>query len=214
MITAYLFDIDGTLLDSAADIAAAVAAACVDDGREPPPDGAVARYVGRPLSEMFADFCPGISPEGIERLTGFYRERYHARHHGATRVYPCVPAMLAALPGPKSTATTKHTQTTAAVLDLFGLRHHFQHIQGSENGRYKPDPTNLLTAAAALGVPPAECLMVGDTPVDIEAGRRAGMRTCAVAWGYGDPGEVRRAGPDYWIETPLELLAIQAASWK
>ena len=208
MITAYLFDIDGTLLDSAADISAAVAAACRDDGREPPPRGAVARYVGRPLAEMFADFCPGISPEGIQRLTGFYREHYHARNHRSTRVYPGVGEMLAALPGRKSTATTKHTQTTAVVLELFGLRQYFQHIQGSENGRYKPDPTNLLAAAEALGVRPKECLMVGDTVSDVEAGKRAGMHTCAVAWGYGDCEEVRRAGPDYWIEAPGELLSL------
>jgi phosphoglycolate phosphatase-like HAD superfamily hydrolase len=65
-----------------------------------------------------------------------------------------------------------------------------------------------LAAAEALGTPPGECLMVGDTPADVEAGQRAGMQTCAVAWGYGDRGAVQRAEPDYWIETPGELLRL------
>ena len=208
MITAYLFDIDGTLLDSAADISAAVAAACHGDGREAPALSAITRYVGRPLAEMFAEFYPGASPEDLTRLSALYREHYHARHHGSTRIYPGVTEMLAALPGRKSTATTKHSATTAAVLELFGLRHYFDHIQGSENGRYKPDPTNLLAAAEALSAPLGECLMVGDTPADVEAGRRAGMRTCAVAWGYGDREAVQRAGPDHWIERPEELLRL------
>ncbi len=208
MITAYLFDIDGTLLDSAADIAAAVAAACRQDGREAPALSAITRYVGRPLAEMFADFYPSTSSEDLARLSAFYREYYHARDHGSTRVYPGVTAMLGALPGRKSTATTKHSATTAAVLERFGLRQYFDHIQGSENGRYKPDPTNLLAAAAALRAPVGECLMVGDTPADVEAGLRAGMQTCAVAWGYGDREAVQRAGPDYWIERPEELLRL------
>lgn len=81
-------------------------------------------------------------------------------------------------------------------------------MQGSDNGRYKPDPAILLEAAQSLKVRPEVCLMVGDTPADIEAGRRAGMHTCTVAWGYGDPEELRRLEPDYWIEEPGELLGI------
>ncbi len=131
MITAYLFDIDGTLLDSAADISAAVALACREDGREAPALSAITGYVGRPLAEMFVDFYPDASPEDLARLSALYREHYHARHHGSTRVYPGVIEMLAALPGRKSTATTKHTATTAAVLELFGLRRYFDHIKAA-----------------------------------------------------------------------------------
>jgi HAD superfamily hydrolase (TIGR01509 family) len=208
LITAYLFDIDGTILDSAPDICAAVGCACADDGRQPPATGVIARYIGRPLAEMFADFYPGVTREEIERLSGFYRERYRARAHQGTRVFPGIAETLAVLPGRKSTATTKLSSTTAAVLELFGLRHHFHHIQGSDNGRYKPDPAILLEAAAALGVRPEECMMVGDAPYDIEAGRRAGMKTCAVAWGYGDPERLRSLRPDYWIASPAELLRL------
>jgi len=206
VISTYFFDIDGTLLDSATDICAAVREACAALGRKPVPDSVVRRYIGRTLADMFADFYPGSTPADVDRLTQLYRERYRERGHRMTRVFPGIAQTLAALPGRKSTATTKTTATAAAVLDLFGLRQYFDHVQGSDNGRYKPDPSILLEAAAALGTPPAECIMIGDAPADIEAGRRAGMRTCAVAWGYGEPAELRRLEPDHWIEEPLQLL--------
>ena len=203
MITTYFFDIDGTLLDSAPDISGAVCEAC----GEAVPASVVQRYIGRPLAEMFAHFYPDAQAEDIEGLCRLYRERYRERAHAATRVFPGVAEMLAALPGRKSTATTKSTVTAAAVLELFGLRDHFDHVQGSDNGRYKPDPAILLEAVEILGVRPGECLMVGDSPPDVEAGRRAGMRTCAVAWGYGDHSELKRLQPDLWIEHPRELLS-------
>ena len=202
MISTYFFDIDGTLLDSAPDISAAVCEVCPGV-----PEPTVRRYIGRSLAEMFADFYPGITKTEIEHLSGMYTERYRARAHRDTRVFPGVAPMLAALPGRKSTATTKRTATAAAVLELFGLRTYFDHIQGSDNGRYKPDPAILLEAIEVLGVNPQECLMVGDSPADIEAGRRAGMHTCAVAWGYGDPAELQSLEPDLWIEGPHQLLS-------
>ena len=56
-----------------------------------------------------------------------------------------------------------------------------------------------------LGIQPHDCLLVGDAPADMEAGRRAGVRTCAVRWGYGDPDEMARWQPDYWIDAPEQL---------
>ncbi|HYM13786.1 MAG TPA: HAD-IA family hydrolase, partial [Bryobacterales bacterium] len=143
----------------------------------------------------------------IEELSRLYTECYRALAHAHTRIFPGIPEALAALPGRKSTATTKKSATAAAVLDLFGLRRYFDYVQGSDNGRYKPDPAILLEAIAVLKVRPEECLMVGDAPADIEAGKRAGMKTCAVAWGYGDAAELRGLAPSLWIERPEELLA-------
>lgn len=209
----FFFDIDGTLLDSAPDICGAVRQVCRELGRPELPEEAVRRYIGRTLAEMFRVYCPA-APEGeIERMTALYRERYRERGHRSTRVYPGVAETLAALGGRKSTATTKTSATAATVLDLFGLRAHFDHVQGSDNGRYKPDPAILLEGMAALGAEPQECLMIGDAPPDIEAGRRAGMRTCAVGWGYGDSEELKRLHPDLWIDQPQDLLKLPPA-WR
>jgi phosphoglycolate phosphatase len=210
LFSAYFFDIDGTILDSAPDICGAILAACGQNGMPDVSEAQVRRHIGRSLVSTFSDFYPGISQPDLDRLCAIYREHYQRRAHANTRVFPGVAEMLAQLPGLKSTATTKGTATTNLVLDLFGLRQYFHHVQGSDNGRYKPDPTILLEAAEVLRVRPEACLMVGDTPVDIEAGQRAGMRTCAVAWGYGDHAELRKLQPDLWIETPAELLSVSS----
>ncbi len=201
MITTYFFDIDGTLLDSAPDICGAVCEVCPEI-----PEAVVRRYIGRSLAEMFADFYPGIPQERIDELSRVYTERYRARAHRNTRVFPGVAEMVATLPGRKSTATTKRTATAGLVLEQFGLRQHFNHIQGSDNGRYKPDPSILFEAMQALDARPEECMIVGDTAADIEAGKRANIRTCAVAWGYGDPAELRSLQLDFWIDRPEDLL--------
>jgi hypothetical protein len=100
-------------------------------------------------------------------------------------VYPGVAEALAALGGRKSTATTKGTPATRLILEQFGLIGYFDHVQGTDGFPYKPAPDVILAALAALGARPEDCLMVGDAPSDMEAGRCAGVKTCAVRYGYG-----------------------------
>ncbi len=95
---------------------------------------------------------------------------------------------------------------TRAVLEQFGLIRYFDHVQGTDGFPAKPEPDVIVAAMNGLGARPEECLLVGDAPADMEAGRRAGVRTCAVRWGYGDSQEMARWEPDYWIDDPRELL--------
>ena len=203
----YLFDVDGTLLDSAADIVGAIQEALA--GHQPPAvvDFDILKgYIGQHLAAPFGDIFPDCGPEQIDELIRQYRVIYLARGHKLTRVYPGVPEALAALPGRKSTATTKGTPTTRAVLEQFGLIQYFGHVQGTDGFPYKPAPDVILTALAALGARPEDCLMVGDSPADMEAGKRAGVKTCAVRYGYGKPEELARFAPDFWIDD-LRALA-------
>ena len=204
---AYLFDVDGTLLDSAGDIVGAIEEVLAANGRS----GAVSfdflkDYIGRHLAAPFGDIFPGYSSEQIGELISQYRAFYLARGHKLTRVYPGVPEALAALAGRKSTATTKGTPTTRAVLEQFGLIRFFDHVQGTDGFPYKPAPDVILTALAALGARPEDCLMVGDSVADMEAGKRAGVKTCAVRYGYGKADELARFTPDFWIDD-LRALA-------
>jgi HAD superfamily hydrolase (TIGR01509 family) len=121
-------------------------------------------------------------------------------------VYPGVADALARLGGRKSTATTKGTPTTRIVLEQFGLLRHFDHVQGTDGFPAKPEPDVLLRVIEALRVKPEDCLFVGDSAADMESGRRAGIRTCAVAWGYGQREEMARWEPDFWVDSPHELL--------
>ncbi len=205
---AYLFDVDGTLLDSAPDIYEALR----ETLRGHPVDGldqaVVKRYIGFHLMDFFRQILPGYSEEQHWQLVQRYREIYPARGHRLTRVYPGVPEMLAALPGRKATATTKSTATLRAVLEQFGLLRYFDHPQGTDGFPAKPAPDVIYAALDALRVRPEDCLLIGDSTADMEAGRRAGVQLCAVRYGYGDPAELARFAPEFWISEPRELLSV------
>ena len=97
------------------------------------------------------------------------------------------------LGGRKSTATTKGTPTTRIVLERFGLLPYFDHVQGTDGFPAKPNPDVIFKALEGLGASPADCLFVGDSPADMEAAHRAGVKSCAVTYGYGqreDLGEM------------------------
>lgn len=203
----YLFDVDGTLLDSAEDICGAVREALAEAGVDGMSEAYLRSFIGHHLFELFGEVLPGSTREQQEALLARYRQIYLARRHGATRVYPGVAEMLAALPGLKSTATTKSSETARNVLEQFGLLRYFDHVQGTDGFPSKPAPDVILKSIEKFGVRPEDCLLVGDAAPDMEAGRRAGVRTCAVTWGYGDREQMQAHRPDFWIESPAELLS-------
>ena len=203
----YLFDIDGTLLDSAADICGAVQYVLAST---PEPKDRSFEYlkgfIGLHLIDLFTDVYPDYSAQQIDGLIQQYRTNYLSRGHTQTKVYPGVAEGLAALGGRKSTATTKGSPTTRAILEQFGLIQHFEHVQGTDGFPCKPAPDVVLAALSALGARLENCLFVGDSPADMEAGRRAGVRTCAVRYGYGKADELARWAPDYWVGDLRELV--------
>ncbi|HYW44738.1 MAG TPA: HAD-IA family hydrolase [Bryobacteraceae bacterium] len=196
----YLFDIDGTLLDSARDICGAVQQVLETTDCSPVTFEFLKGYIGLHLIDLFTDVLPHYGATQVDELIRQYRAIYLARGHTQTHVYPGVPEALAALPGRKGTATTKGTPTTRAILEQFGLIRFFDHVQGTDGFPCKPAPDVILTALAALGADPEECLMVGDSPADMEAGKRAGVKTCAVRYGYGQPEALAKYEPDYWVD--------------
>jgi HAD superfamily hydrolase (TIGR01509 family) len=199
----YLFDVDGTLMHSEPDITAAIQEVLRAKGRTGVSAAFLRTYIGRHLLDVFLDV--GFERCAIDQLIADYRVIYLARKHASTSVYPGVAQMLGSLPGRKSTATTKGTPTTRAILEQFGLLSHFDHVQGTDGFPAKPEPDVILAALAALGASPKDCLFVGDSAADMEAGQRAGVQRCAVRWGYGDVAEMTRWNPEYWIDTPAEL---------
>ena len=90
---------------------------------------------------------------------------------------------------------------------MFGLLSYFDHVQGTDGFPAKPEPDVIFASLKVLGANPENCLLVGDSPADMEAGRRAGVKTCAVLWGYGTREDMARWEPDYWIDHPRELAA-------
>jgi HAD superfamily hydrolase (TIGR01509 family) len=202
----YLFDVDGTLLDSAADICGAVREALGQHGVNRLEEAYLRTFIGYHLFDLFREVLPEYGQDQQEQLLALYRRIYLARRHSSTRVYPGVREMLNGLPGLKSTATTKSSETARNVLTMFELVSHFDHVQGTDGFPSKPNPDVIQRSLEHFGIDPGEVLLIGDAAPDMEAGRRAGVKTCAVTWGYGNLNDMRAHKPDYWIDNPMAIL--------
>jgi len=215
---AVVFDLDGTLADSAADIAEALGAAFAASGLS------VVRPIaalvdGSPLEEVFAVAVPDAGPEDYDRFASAYRAHYAALEHRQTRLYPGVLDTLESLrllrPAPRlAVATAKRTRTAEEVLHHLGIAPFFSVVSGASGSslRHKPAPDLPLAVCAALGVSPRRALMVGDTVRDVEAGRAAGMTTAAVLYGLGDRDALLGAAPDHLLEDMEDLLALWSSA--
>ncbi|HPT27490.1 MAG TPA: HAD-IA family hydrolase [Bryobacteraceae bacterium] len=201
----YLFDVDGTLLDSAADITGAVRETLALEGVDGLDQKYLESFIGFHLFDLFQEVLPDSTEEQNHALLARYRQIYLKRGHSSTRVYEGVPEMLERLGGLKSTATTKSSETARAILTQFGLVQHFDHVQGTDGFPSKPEPDVVLKSIEKFGVKPEECLLIGDSGPDMAAGRAAGVKTCGVTYGYGNLEHMRAEQPDYWIDHPSQL---------
>jgi len=193
------------LLDSAADICGAVQEVLSLYVPEPLPFEYLRGFVGFHLDDVFLDVRPDLQREQLDAMIASYKALYLGRKHTGTRIFPGVIEGLRQLPGRKGTATTKGTPTTRAVLEQFGLLPYFDHVQGTDGFPCKPAPDVLLRTIDALGAKPGDCLFVGDSAADMEAGRRAGVQICAVDYGYGNTEAMSAWNPEYWISDLREL---------
>lgn len=214
---AILFDLDGTLADTALEITRAIGLALNDLDLH----SAVSIHSlvdGSPLEEVFAVAAPNASPKLLVRFIERYRAHYDTQSNEHTHVFPGVIDTLDALrvliPRPRlAVATAKRSITARQVCTTLGIAHYFDLIEGTgaTNTPPKPAPDLLLSIAARLKVSPSRTLMVGDTVRDISAGKSARMLTAAVHWGLGGYDNLLRSEPDFWLEEPEDLLAIIAA---
>jgi HAD superfamily hydrolase (TIGR01509 family) len=214
LITTILCDLDGTLIDSRRDIALAFQYALrrLIDGVLPD-ETAIAQHIGKPLEHMARELGYALVPAQLRLFLDTYRSRYAAFCAHYTRPYPDVTATLSALSSLTfGVVTTKAQEQAEAVLQPLQLTSFFQHIQGWVPGlQLKPAPDAVLAALAALRCAPQQALMVGDTTADILAGKAAGLKTCAVTYGFGSLAEIRQCQPDYTIDTFSDLIRLVGA---
>jgi phosphoglycolate phosphatase len=212
---AIVFDLDGTLVDSLADITAATNHALGGFGREPLAESEIARYVGdgaRMLLSRAARLDPG-APE-LERLLAVFLEYYTAHTIDHTRLAPGAEHALDELRRLKlAICTNKPRITTDALLGGLGLRERFSVVvAGGDLPKNKPDPLPLLYIAERLALEPSELVMVGDGPQDIECGRAANARTVGVLGGIANRERLLAAEPDVVIAS-LDELPTVIAGW-
>lgn len=211
MYRTVLCDLDGTLIDSSREITAAFRYALAQTvPGDLPACAAIVQHIGKPLAHMTMALGYRLSSSQLSRFLDTYRAHYEV--HGAVniRAYPGVIATLRALTATIfGVVTTKAPHHAQAALDHLSMADYFRHVQGTTpNLLPKPAPDTVLEALAALQCDPEHTLMVGDTAADIQAGRAAGIKTCAVSYGFGDLQALKKARPDYWIASFDELANI------
>ncbi len=209
---AVLFDLDGTLADTVGLILSCYRHTMRTHLGEAPPDEEWIRGMGTPLRVQLAAFAR--SPEEVEAMLETYVALQRRIHDELVHPYEGMPELLAALEAlrvPMGLVTSRRLAMTRRTLAHCGFARHFEVIiTPDEVTRPKPDPEPVLLALARLGSPPPErTLFLGDSPHDIESGRAAGVRTAAALWGPVPRDVVLAASPDYAIEHPLELLALE-----
>ncbi len=208
--TGALIDLDGTLLDTAPDIAEAVNAMLVERGREPLPLSRVAQFVGKG-SEVLVHRALTDDPQGRaeprDHAAALERFLHHyARTNGTRAVrYPGVLEGLTALreAGLRLACVTNKPQAFAdALLESTGLARFFAFTQGGDALPFKkPDPRPLLQAAARLGCAPAGTVAIGDSVNDALAARAAGMTVFVVPYGYNEGVEVQSLDVDAIVDS-------------
>lgn len=211
-VSAVLFDLDGTLIDSAPDLAGAANALRAEHGLEPLPYGQLRPMVGAGARGMIG-VAFGVAPgdERFEPLRDAFLSRYEQGLLVQTQPFEGVRLLLAGLEAAGlgwGIVTNKATRFAVPVVRGLHLRPTAEALVCGDTTPYaKPHPQPLLEAARRIGVDPAECVYVGDDLRDVQAGRAAGMATVVASWGYLGLGEgIEAWGADVVINQPAELL--------
>jgi phosphoglycolate phosphatase len=191
---AYVFDLDGTLVDSAADLGAALDTLLARHGRARLGLEGTRRLIGNGVPALVAggfaatgDAAADLPAPDLEALAAEFLAIYEPDIANATRPYPGVVETLERLQERGlglAVCTNKATRATQRLLAALDLARFFPVVIGGDTGPRKPDPAPLLRAIAELGAVPADAVMVGDSEIDVATARAAHVKVIAVAYGY------------------------------
>ena len=212
-----IFDLDGTLIDSRLDLVHSVNAALRHIGRPELPDDVIASYVGDGAPILMQRALGGETSDealvrrGLEFFLSYYRE--HKLDH--TKLYPGIAEALATIqnsangaPRKMAVLSNKPVNPSRAIVEALGLASFFTHIYGGNSfPSKKPDPEGARKLLEENHVAAEQTAIVGDSAVDVETGRNAGMWTIGVTYGFA-PHTFEDEPPDVLVDTPAELEEI------
>jgi len=213
-----LFDLDGTLVDSALDLTAAVDNMLQALGREPAGEARVRQWVGngapvlvmRALSGEMYPTENAVEPELFQAAFEVFLSAYTQSNGRYSKVYPGVEPLLEHLQQagvPQAVVTNKPMAFTLPLLKALKIDHYFNQVVGGDSLPVKkPDPLPLLTVLEAVGCPPEQALMVGDSRNDVQAARAAGCPVVCVSYGYNHGESVAACAPDRVVGSLAELI--------
>lgn len=211
-INTIIFDLDGTLVNASPDIAAAANFVLRQIGWPELPVETIAGYIGggaevlwrKILGDQAEALLPSVLPPFLERYTTYACVDSHL-YPGAMELLTELQKMNVRM----GIATQKVEKITMDILDQLGIAGFFKVVVGPESvKRRKPDPESVLLILEKLQAEPSRALMIGDAPADILAGKAAGVRTCAVTFGYGRVDELLAVEPDHVIDRLMDVLTL------
>jgi len=206
-----IFDCDGTLVDSGADICAAMDRSFAQHRLAAPPHEDTSRIVGLSLPQAMAALAPALDAALHASLAQGYKTAFHAmRAEGivAEPLYDGIAQAIDALAAAGwllAVATGKSDRGLGLCLERHGLASRFVSLQTADRHPSKPHPSMIEAACAATGIPPHRAAMIGDTSYDMAMARAAGVLAVGVAWGYHAPAELTAAGAHVIARRPADL---------
>jgi phosphoglycolate phosphatase len=204
-----LFDLDGTLLDSAPDLYAALQRQCEEEGAPVPPYAPVREVVSRGARAVLRCAFGHLGEPAVEARVARYLELYEVVMGQATRPFEGIEPMLDQLEAAGvrwGIVTNKAGYLTEELLRRIGWAGRPAAVVGGDTLPVKkPDPAPVRLACERAGIDPARSLFVGDDRRDVMAGAAAGLYTVAVAWGYLDGGDPRAWNADAVLDTPAQF---------
>lgn len=207
-----IFDCDGTLVDSQANICMAMEHAFEEAGLQPPARHATRRIVGLSLVEAMRQLLPDAEDRLHQDMAERYKQAFFTLRGNGLVDEPLYDGMAAVLSELDENgwllgvATGKSDRGLDRCLDHHGIKGLFVTLQTADRHPSKPHPSMVWQALADAGVDAANAVMIGDTVYDIHMGKAAGCRTIGVSWGYHPLDELREAGADHLVETMEELM--------
>jgi len=210
---AVLFDLDGTLLDTAPDMIAALNTICAEEGATQVDYDIARAFVSNGAAGLLRLAFPDFDPIRDAALQQRYLDRYAERLAVDTQLFPHLDTLLDLLEQaavPWGVVTNKPMYLTDPLMEALGLhRRSACTVCGDTLAERKPHPRPILFALERMAVAPGRSIYIGDARRDIESGRAAGTATVAVRYGYVEPGQDPATwGADYVVETPAALLGL------
>jgi phosphoglycolate phosphatase len=210
---AVLFDLDGTLLDTAPDMIGALNVICAEEGKNAVTYERARCFVSNGAVGLLRLAFPDFDPLQHSALHRRYLARYAQQLAVETCLFPHLDTLLDTLDAasiPWGVVTNKPKHLTEPLMAALGLDLRSAcTVSGDSLPERKPHPRPVLFALERIAANPAQSIYVGDAPRDIESGRAAGTKTIAVRYGYVEPGQDPGAwGADYVVDTPLDLIGL------
>jgi len=208
-IDLFIFDLDGTLIESKWDIAEAVNLTLADLGLALRSQEEVFSFVGDGIKRLLRLAVGEENQSRYEDALRIFRAHYLAHCLDRTKFYPGVEKVLTHFADRhKAVATNKSLEYTTKILNGLGA-HYFAYVVGGDDGYgLKPEPGMLLKIMEALNVAKDQTVLIGDSTNDITGGHNAGIRVCAVGYGMGNREKMAACQPDWFIERPEELMEL------